>query len=87
MDPVLLLQWRSDNQAAASGDDGRTAGFGALLEDDGVRSCIAGLDAGRYTGAACANDRDVGLVLLDTCHWRKLPVCGDTGWSDFKRTH
>ena len=75
VDAVLLLQRRADDQAAAAGDDGRTAGLGALLEGDGARSCIAGLDAGRHTGAARADDGDVGFVLLDTCHRRKLPVC------------
>ena len=69
LDTVLLLQWRSDDQTATSGDDGRTAGFGALLEGDGARSRIAGLDTGRHTGPACANDRNVGRILLDTCHW------------------
>ena len=68
MDAVLRLQWRPDDQAAASGDDGRTAELGVLLERDGARSCIKGLDAGCHAGAACANDRDVGLVLLAACH-------------------
>jgi hypothetical protein len=85
MDAVLQLQWRSDDQTATSGYDGRTAGFGALLEGDGARSRIASLDAGRHTGAACTNDRDVGLVLLDTCHWS--PRRTDRRRSDFKRTH
>ena len=40
--------------------------LGAFLEGDGARSCIAGLDAGRHTGAARADDGDVGLALPDT---------------------
>ena len=68
VDAVLLLQRRADDQAAAAGDDGRAAGLGVLLEGDGARSGIAGLDAGRHAGAARANDRDVGLVLLAACH-------------------
>ena len=63
--PLLLLQRRADDQAAAAGDDGRTAGLGALLEGDGARACFACLDAGRDAGAARANDGDVGLVLRD----------------------
>ena len=68
VDAVLRLQWRPDDQAAASGDDGRTAELGILLEHDGARACIKGLDASCHTGAACPNDRDVGLVLLAACH-------------------
>ena len=68
VDTVLRLQWRPDDQAAASGDDGCAAELGVLLEDDGARSGITGLDAGGHTGAACTNDRDVGLVLLAACH-------------------
>ena len=66
--PFFCLQRRADDQAAAAGDDGRTAGLGALLEGDGARARIARLDAGRHTGAAGADDRDVGLVLPAACH-------------------
>src|ERR1700716_2224661 len=68
VDAVVRLQWGADDPAAASGDDGCTTELGVLLEGDGARSCITGLDAGCHTGAACTNDRDVGLVLLATCH-------------------
>ena len=64
--PFCLLQRRADDQAAASGDDGRSAGLGVFLERDGARSGIPRLDAGRNAGGARANDRDVGLVLHDT---------------------
>ena len=67
-DAVLRLQRRPDDQAAASGDNGRPAGLGVLLEHDGARSCITGLDARCHTGAPCPNDRDVGLVLSAACH-------------------
>ena len=68
VDAVLRLQRRPDDQAAASRDDRCTAELGVLLEDDGARSCIKGLDAGCHAGGACPNDRDVGLVLLAACH-------------------
>ena len=75
VDAVLPLQRRPDDQAAAAGDDGRAARLGVVLEGDGARSGIAGLDAGRHTGGTRADDGDVGLVVLGTCHWRKLPAC------------
>ena len=77
--PFCLLQRRADDQAAAAGDDGRAARLGAVLEGDDARPGVAGLDARRHTGAARANDGDVGLVLPDACHWRKLPFfeCDD----------
>ena len=79
MDAVLLLQRRSDDQAAAAGDDGRTARLGAFLEGDGAGSGLARLDACRHTGGTRANDGDIGLVLRDTCHWQKRPVCKRDG--------
>jgi hypothetical protein len=75
LDAVLLLQWRSDDQAAAAGDNGRAAKLGALLECDGARPRVAGLDAGRHAGAAGANDRHIGFVLPDIGHLRNVPDC------------
>jgi hypothetical protein len=77
VDAVLLLQRRADDQAAAARDDGRAAELGVLFENEDARARVARLDAGRDARAAGADDRDVGLVLLNTCHVAKAPCLPD----------
>ena len=58
MDASGLLHGRADDQAAASGDDGRSARLGVFLERNGARSGLPRLDAGRNAGGAGANQCD-----------------------------
>jgi hypothetical protein len=58
-DAVRFLKGRADQQTAAAGDRRCAAELGVLLQQDGARAGIGGLQRGRYSGAAAAYDRDI----------------------------